>query len=319
MKKHWITAFCLILVLLALPGCQDQPLVTTTEIRYEPVMISPYPLKTRTPSPSPSPVTTSTEKPRLPSPTPLYHSIQAGDTLIGIALRYDVSLDSLITANPGINSSQLSIGTEIIIPSEENGSAAGISNPTPMPVELSPPACYLTGSGEYWCILQAVNPGSSPVENISVLVNLHSPNGDILASKIATTPLDILASRESLPLSVQFSLPDGDYGPVFSQLLTSLPADNNQNSLRLSIQKINYANERKAAEVQGLVTMAEDHTSQGEVWILLTAFDKSGSIIGIRKWVSDEQIAAGKTLPFQLQVYSVGPAIAEIKTQSELH
>lgn len=174
MKKHLIPVFYSIMILLALTGCQDQAQVTVSEISPQPVKISPYPLKTGTPSPTLSPVITSTAEPRLPSPTPLYHSIQAGDTLIGIALRYDVPLDSLLAANPGIDSTQLSIGTEIIIPSRENGSAAGISTPTPIPVELSPPVCYSTRSLEYWCFLQAVNPGSTPLENISALVNLHS-------------------------------------------------------------------------------------------------------------------------------------------------
>lgn len=319
MKKFLIPTFYSILILLALAGCQDQPQVTASETSPQPVRVSPYPLSTRTPSPSLSPVITSTAETRLPSPTPLYHSIQEGDTLFGIALRYDVSLDSLLAANPGIDSTQLSIGDEITIPSGENGSAAGIPTPTPIPVELSPADCYPTSSREYWCFVQAVNPGSTPLENISALVNLHSPEGDILASKIAITPLDILGGGESLPLSVQFSLPEGDYGPVFGQLLTSLPAENNQNPLNLSISKINYAPDRKAAAVQGTVTLADDQASQGEVWILLTAYDQAGSIVGIRKWVSAEQISAGKSLPFQLQVYSLGPAIAEVKTQSELH
>ncbi len=45
-----------------------------------------------------------------------YYVIRQGDTLYSIARRYNISLDDLLEANPGINASALAIGQVICIP-----------------------------------------------------------------------------------------------------------------------------------------------------------------------------------------------------------
>jgi LysM repeat protein len=51
-----------------------------------------------------------------PCPEGNYYIIKAGDTLYSIARRYNVSLDDLIEANPGIDPDRLAIGQVICIP-----------------------------------------------------------------------------------------------------------------------------------------------------------------------------------------------------------
>jgi LysM repeat protein len=45
------------------------------------------------------------------------HRVQAGETPMAIARRYNVKLDSLLTANPGLNPRRLQVGQNLIIPS----------------------------------------------------------------------------------------------------------------------------------------------------------------------------------------------------------
>lgn len=52
---------------------------------------------------------------------PAEHTVQAGDTLFGIAQKYGVSLDSLIASNPAINPDVLSVGQVIALPSTPTG------------------------------------------------------------------------------------------------------------------------------------------------------------------------------------------------------
>ena len=175
------------------------------------------------PSVTPEPIITSTQKPLLPSPTPRVHTVQTGDTPIGIAVRYDLTLEQLMAANPKINPSQLSVGTEVLIPRDGDEPAAALPSPTPLPAGLSAPSCYPTGSKELHCLLQITNQGQTALENISVLVNLHDSSGDITASEIAVPPLDRLEVGHALPLLVRFSPPPPS-GPGCFQPIADLPA-----------------------------------------------------------------------------------------------
>ncbi len=65
-----------------------------------------------------------------PSPVPtqaVVHSVSAGDTLLGIALRYDVEMEAIIAANEMRDPDVLDIGQELTIP--------GLSLPTPVPLD----------------------------------------------------------------------------------------------------------------------------------------------------------------------------------------
>ena len=59
----------------------------------------------------PRPVT-----PTPPCPNGFYYSVRAGDTIYFIAQRYNVSVQSIINANPGINPNNLQIGQILCIP-----------------------------------------------------------------------------------------------------------------------------------------------------------------------------------------------------------
>jgi len=44
------------------------------------------------------------------------HKIQSGDTFAKLAVKYKVSIDSIVKANPNLNPSRLKIGQEVLIP-----------------------------------------------------------------------------------------------------------------------------------------------------------------------------------------------------------
>ena len=51
-----------------------------------------------------------------PTPCPNTYPIQPGDTFYAIARRFNISLDALLAANPGLNPDSLRIGQQICIP-----------------------------------------------------------------------------------------------------------------------------------------------------------------------------------------------------------
>ena len=80
--------------------------------------LTPTPSRTPTPQPSATPSPTLTPTP-LPTPTlqpPYDHTINAGEALFNIALRYGVSMESIIAINPGLAPERIVSGTTIQVP-----------------------------------------------------------------------------------------------------------------------------------------------------------------------------------------------------------
>jgi LysM repeat protein len=89
---------------------------------------------TLTPSATPTPTFTPTEPPTpVPSPTippPIRYTVQPGDTLLDLALRFNVSVEAIKAAN-GMTDDILIAGQELLIP---------VATPTPVPGATETPA-----------------------------------------------------------------------------------------------------------------------------------------------------------------------------------
>lgn len=82
------------------------------------------------------------DQPQL-SPTPVIHIVQAGDTISGLALRYDVPAEDIIAANQIANPNFLQLGTELTIPvgglAEATATLTPVPTPTDTPIPFEPP------------------------------------------------------------------------------------------------------------------------------------------------------------------------------------
>jgi LysM repeat protein len=96
------------------------------------------------PLPTPTPTATAHLAPATPSPTapPVitpavpevrYHTVQAGETLWGIADQYGVTVDALVAANELADPDALEPGQQLVIPEGENAGAQGSATPAPTP------------------------------------------------------------------------------------------------------------------------------------------------------------------------------------------
>jgi LysM repeat protein len=86
----------------------------------------------------------------LPSATPLIHVVQEGDTISGLALKYDVPAQDIVAANSLSTPDFLRVGMELIIPvgGVVAGSATFTPAPTPTdtPIPFEPPSADLTAT-----------------------------------------------------------------------------------------------------------------------------------------------------------------------------
>ncbi len=81
------------------------------------------------PTATPEPTATATPVPTPTLEPPFEHSIQEGEALINLALRYNVSLDSILVNNPGLVPESIGVGQTVLVPRPT-------ATPPLVPVEL---------------------------------------------------------------------------------------------------------------------------------------------------------------------------------------
>ncbi|NOX62122.1 MAG: LysM peptidoglycan-binding domain-containing protein [Chloroflexi bacterium] len=80
---------------------------------------SPTPTATLTPTATPTATPTPTRTPTptiTPTPTPIFHTVVSGDTYLGIAGQYGVTLDDLLAANNRTTKDLLRVGQVLLVP-----------------------------------------------------------------------------------------------------------------------------------------------------------------------------------------------------------
>ena len=279
-----------------------------------------HPYSTVTPAPT-SDLTTglvvSAETP-LPTSTPSVYTIKSGDTLSQIAERLHISVDSLLLANPGLDPNALRVGETLLIP----GSAGNVelATPTPAPVKILEVACRPMSTGAAWCFALVHNDSVEPLENVTGQISILDSTGSVLASQEAALLLDVLPAGVSLPLAIPFSGPlPLDLHPQI-RILTAMPISTETPRYlpaytRDTLTQVSWSG--RTADVSGEVVIPAGAKDAAEVWLGAVAYDRSGRVLGWRRWESPGGIRAGESLPFQLWVYSLAGAIDRVELTAQ--
>ncbi len=299
-----LTSYCLILTGCASPEIDSAPRHST---------LIPFATSTRNPSPTPEGLVAA--ETALPSPTPFTYTVRQGDTISSIALKFGVSMDDLQAANPEISPNAMSVGQVIKIPSNPDN-PSGEPTPTPVPFAVQQVECYPTADRGMWCFVLVRNEFSGFMENVSAQVTLVDGSNTSLASRTALLPLNILPPNTSLPLAVFF--PPGvpfDAKPRV-QILTAirlLPNDERYLPATVNSTLVEVAADGREARLKGQVLLPADARSAQQVWVVGTAYDEAGRVVGLRRWEWKAGLAAGGSLPFEFMVSSAGGTIARVE------
>ncbi len=311
-KLAWILGI-LVFLSACSSGSQNTPLSTLTIAPP----LNPYQAQTSTLVIPTATVLLPTDLPLIPTATPFNHSVQPGDTLYGIAIQYNISLDKLVSANPGVDTSLLSIGTSLVIPFSEEDELS-VPTPTPYPVPLTDPVCYSTKDGAIWCYVMVENTQDLVLENLSAVFNLYDQKQELIQSVIAIPPLNTLFPDEKIPLAAFINPAQVDQYRVTGTLITALPSERTQPLTEITDYSVKYSQENKVAQISGSVDVLASAVVGNQIWIAAVAFS-AGEPVGIRKWISPESVAPETSYSFNIQLYSLGPRIDQILLLSELH
>ena len=252
-----------------------------------------------------------------PTPTSLIHTVALGETFSSIALRYGLSIADVQAANPDADSNVLIVGDELLIPAGGSAPQAGIAL-EPLPIEISEPDCSETIEGNWWCVVIVRNPLEEPAADISVRFSMLDAAGEIQTEMNIPTALNRLAPGESLPAAVLFTA-DGDTIPtVQAEIASALPLIQTAYTFlqsEISGEQIEI-NGRHAA-VSASVTVTAPEGEGVQIWVLASAYDENGRLVGIRRTISEVQAASGGVVKINLNLYSASVAIADVLLAAE--
>ncbi len=305
------------LFILLLSACANENLATEI-VQATPIEIQGY----STPTPTavvipPTPIIEPTEIP-LPTATPVVYQVVANDTLIGIAFRYAISLNDLLGANPNVDPNFLIIGTELNIPSEGGGNTDSVSSDlSPEQVtSASAVKCYSSSDGGLTCFWLLTNDQETPLENVIARVSLLNGLGEIVNSGNALLPLNVMPIGETMPVMIYFPSIVSSWTQAQAQIVSALPMSSLEEryfDTQFTELSINFSEDAISANIIGQFSLSDPIQVSSESWILAVAYDQNQNVVGIRRWESENGLAAGEIENFSMYVYSLGSPIAEIE------
>lgn len=252
----------------------------------------------------------------IPSPTPFTYAVKSGDTMGQLAEKFNVSVYVLMAANPNVDPNSMSVGQTLKIPSVSQNSS-GASTPTPVPFPVKQIVCYPTVDHGMWCFVLITNNSSNFIEDVTAQITLMDVNGKSIASQTATLPLDILAPNSSLPLTSYFAPNVPLNAKPQAQILTAIqiqPNDTRYLPATLQTTLFKMDSSGLTAQVNGQVFLAASSPSPAKlIWVAATAYDKSGGVVGVRRWASTTSLSAGSNLPFSFMVSTMAGTISRVE------
>jgi LysM repeat protein len=268
---------------------EQLPLSTQT---LPPAQLSP--VATSAPSPSPSPA---------PTPTPIIHVVEPGDTVLGIAAQYNVTADAIQLANPGLRPELLQIDQRITIPpptESQHHDRLLLPSSEQLPLTVQGFDLYETPVGGLLGLGEVRNGTEYPAENVSLIILLYSPAGDLLRSIDAWTAADLILPGDSAPFGVLITDPpeelvnpqvvqqSGERATRIKERFADLHVSSHQGGMAGSIYR-----------VTGIVTNVGQQTAS-EVKLVITLYDADKRVTGFRETVLPQPLAPGNIAEFDV-------------------
>lgn len=264
----------------------------TPRATHTPLLLTPLPTSTFT-----------------PSPTPVVYVVQAGDTLIGIAKKYGVSVEAIQEANAILDPHRLQIGQELLIPQEENNRTP-TPTPTAVPFEILNINFHESPVGSLWCLGEVLNVAGFDIERVQVEVSLYGEEGDVLATGSSFVALDVVPEGGKAPFAILFSEPPQRFAKYKVIPLSGDPVLYLGNRY-LDLEIVNERGffEENVFILTGEVMNKGDFPAK-EVTVVVTVYNVEGRVAGFRQVeLNAEILLPGTSSAFLTSLSPIGEVI----------
>ncbi len=317
-RRLWFLALIGLPVLMIISSC-GQVITLPTPTPTSPARVSRTPTKgpratyTATPAPyTPAPTDTPTV-----TPTPIFYEVQPGDTLIGIAHRYGVSLASLQQANGIIDPRTLSVGQRLVIPREEL-KQSNLPTPTPLPATPSGIHFARMPAGGLWCMGEVVNSRENALEDVQVAVRLLDEGGRVVMEKKVPVQARIIEPGGRAPFVVEFPETYPRFSSYQVVVVRALPAHHGRYYPGLRVEDVKGTEtEGSVFSISGKVKNVGNEDAV-DVFVIATLYDALGNVVGVRKAPPSNNVVLkeGESF-FHLNVMVGGGPVSRFEVQAD--
>jgi LysM repeat protein len=202
--------------------------------------------------------------------------VRPGDTLLGIALDFGLSVDDLRAANAGIDPLALQVGQIIIIPPPRTTVALIF---TPVPLTLDPPICQHMITSGLLCLGQVHNPFDQPLSGVRIALTLLAADSTPLHQITTGLEQTLIPPHASAPYSA--ILPTDALNRVMAAVLSAHLVDQPSNATQLDIVAEQMQVEQNRYRVIVTLRNASDQPT-GPARLILTVVDADNQVVGLR-------------------------------------
>lgn len=241
-----------------------------------------------------------------PSPAPIIHVVQPGETLIAIAIQYGVTVAALQTANGIDDPGALQVNQSLIIPTDEQSQGDSLDlllpTPTPNPFAVEGVAFYETPVGSLWCLGEIVNGTPSSLENVQLRVALYNAAGEELLAGTVSSALDLIPPGGRAPFGILFASPPESFDRF---LVTPVRAEASSEPAgryaRLEISQTEAGPAGSLFEVTGRVSNPGQFAVTA-VMVVVTTYDAEGQVTGFRQARLPDDLPPGADSAFSVSL-----------------
>lgn len=247
-------------------------------------------IRQTTPTPLPTPMLT-------PTPTPIIYVIEAGDTLLGIAIAQGTTTEEILALNPEVRPEALQIGQGIVLPQPTAVSLAAVGSPLPLDVEVSQIHTYQTAVGSVWLLGEVTNKGEAPVGNVQVEISLLDERGESVTAVLAWTAVPIIQPGASSPFGVLLNEPPPFVQPSVAVVGGQVVAELGNRYLDLVVLDTAVTGTEGYVEAVGRIQNVGEETAV-DVTLAAAFYNEQEEIVGFGMIPLPDPLAPGKARPF---------------------